>query len=293
MTTVRAITPADYRTVAIIASDAARQALLGRPHWDTAADVQHGVESTPEAEFVVAADPIVGVVGVAGYEWSGGNEAKLHGPVVSAQGQGAGAVLLSRVETLARHRGAHSYSMLIGLENRSGSAWAEWHGYQLDTEEPETLMTWVYPGELRPGQGAEMGNGSGTGPGRVRRARPADLAAVFAMYQAAFPTAVLTQDDWSEWIHQCWVLEHDGSLQAMTRLDERTALLHHFCVLPEARRSGLGAALLRGVAADLWNRRSSRIGVAVRLDNSAAVGFFRYMGFGGEIPVATWTKRGD
>lgn len=136
MATIRSMTPADYEAVAALSRDAAAGGLLGRPMWETAHDVAAAVSDLEHAAFVVAVSDEGEVVGLAGYHLLPTGEAALYGPLVSVEGHGIGAWLLSRAEAMAHQSGANTLAMLIGTANRSGAAWAEWQGYVQDTETP-------------------------------------------------------------------------------------------------------------------------------------------------------------
>lgn len=285
MITVRSMTPADYSAVAAISADAVQRALVGLPFWESAEEIAAAVRLSPHSVFVVAVDESDAILGFAGYDLKNDGEARIYGPLVTVARHGIGNWLSSQIESIARPAGAQVYSKLIGLGNGSGIAWAEWRGYQLDSEFAELLFTFLYPGELTP-PATRM-------PGTVRRAVPADLERIYELYQACFPSGSITLHIWSAWLRECWVIEMDGEVRGMIRLEHETAFFHHLCVEPAYRRQGLGAHLVSGVAKALWRENPVRIGLTVRLDNTAAVSLFRGLGFRTEIPVAKWMKRED
>ncbi|HLN65618.1 MAG TPA: GNAT family N-acetyltransferase [Symbiobacteriaceae bacterium] len=280
MATIRTITPADYPAVAALADDAARRTLLGRPLWETAADVAAEVESLKNGALIVAESDNGAVAGLAGYRLLPGGEAAVYGPLVAEEGHGVGAWLESRVVAMAEQQGARSFSLLVGTQNQAGNAWAQWRGYQRDTEEPEQLLTWLYPGELTPGRLAEGA--------LVRHANAGDTASVEALFSETFPRELAGPQGWMD---QCWVVESAGQVEGFLRLDPSTAWVEYLCVNPSRRRQGLGVSLLVGVVQRFWEHDSRKVGLAVPLDDTAPVSLFRRLGFRREVPVAKWMKR--
>lgn len=280
MATIRTITPADYPAVAALADDAARRTLLGRPLWETAADVAAEVESLRNGAIMIAEADDGTVAGLSGYRLLPGGEAAIYGPLVAAEGHGVGAWLESRVVSMAEQQGARSYSLLVGTNNQAGNAWAQWRGYLRDTEEPEQLLTWLYPGELSPCRLAEGA--------LVRQAHAGDLGRVEALFGEAFPRELAGPQGW---LDQCWVIELAGQVEGFLRLDPSTAWMEYLCVNPDRRRQGLGSSLLAGVVRQFWERDSRKVGLAVPLDDTAPVSLFRRLGFRREVPVAKWMKR--
>ncbi|MDB4894804.1 MAG: family acetyltransferase [Firmicutes bacterium] len=293
MTTIRSMTPADYPAVAAIAADAAHGALVGRPAWESVNDVAAEIAALDNREFIVAEDGSGVIVGVAGYALNGEGEAAVYGPLVAVEGHGIGAWLAGRVEAMARQHGAEACSMLIGLGNRSGSAWAEWRGYQRDQEHPELLLMWVHPGELvevRPEVGGIVAVRPVAAP-VVRPAHDGDLDVIVALTQDCFPTQRISQEEWAALLPTCLVAELNGEVRGMIRLDAAAASLHDLCVAQDARHHGLGKALVAASVRQFWAQRPGRLGLAVRLENAAAVALFRGLGFRREIAVARWLKR--
>lgn len=282
MASIRPMTPADYPVVAAITREAAQRALVGRPVWETAEEIARELASLSQAEFIVAEDADGNVTGMAGYALDPFGEAILYGPLVTVAGHGIGAWLAGRIEAMARQNGAGYYSMLIGLNNRGGAAWADWRGYQLASEQPEMLMTWVYPGELRPVRMADAA---------VRPATPADLGRIYELYQESFPTGRIEERTWARLLPECSVVELNGRVEGFLRIDRATAWIDHLCVAHALRRQGLGARLLTGAIERFWEERHEKVGLAVPLDNTAPVSLFRQLGFRLEIPVAKWMKR--
>ncbi len=283
MATIRPMTPADYPAVAAISAAAAQSALVGRPAWESEVDVAAEVSAVKQGAFVVAEDEGGRLIGLAGYSLGLDGEAALYGPLVTEQRHDIGTYLSSRIEAMARDDGATAYSMLIGLDNKQGAAWAQWRGYHLETEHPETLMTWVYPGELRTGG---MPEGM-----RVRQAAAGDLDAVYALYQEAYPQGRLSREVWQGWLPDTWVAERDGQVVGFLHLIPATAWIYPFGVARAQRRQGIGTALLTGAVTAFWERQPRKVGLAVPLDNGSLVALFRRLGFRREIPVAKWTKR--
>lgn len=281
MATIRPMTPADYAAVAGMAGDAALQTLVGRPLWELESDVAAEVATVGErGAFVVAEDDEGRLAGVAGFCMQEHDEAEIYGPLVTAEGHGLGAWLESRVVSMAEARGATSYSMLIGLANRSGQAWAEWRGYLRDAEHPELLLTWLYPSELRP---------EAATPGAlVRPAVSGDADRIQALLEECFPLERTRAADWSG---PSWVVEHGGQVAGFLRLEPAVGWIHHLAVEPSLRRQGLGATLLTEVVTRFWQEHPRKVGLAVPLDDTTPVALFRRLGFRREIPVAKWMKR--
>jgi len=283
MATIRPMTPADYPAVAAMAHEAAIRGLVGRPTWSTAADVAAEVAAFPGAVFLVVEEGGA-VVGMAGYRLTEYKEAEVYGPLVINEGSGIGAWLEGRITTMAKQAGAEACSMLIGLNNRSGAAWAEWRGYHPDTESPETLLCWAFPGEIA-APSPEVAK-------KVRPARPEDLDRILQLHSQAFPADNESRDRWAAAIPRCRVVEEDGQVVGFCRLDLPIPFIRALCIDPDYRRRGLGSGLLRVVLTEFWAQADQPVPVkaAVRLDNAAAVQFCRRIGFRQEIPVAKWTK---
>ena len=282
MASIRPMTPNDYPAVVAMTREAARKAAVGRPVWETIAEITRELAALSQAEFIVAEDQDGRVTGMAGYALDPFGEAVLYGPLVAVEGHGIGAWLAERIESLARQNGAGYCSMLIGLNNRAGAAWAEWRGYQPASEQPEMLMTWIYPGELRPVRMADA---------IVRPAAAADLARIHELYLDAFPTGRIEAKTWAHLQDDCMVVEQDGRVHGFLRLNKATAWIDHLSVDQAMRRRGLGARLLTGAIEHCWAEHSEKIGLAVPLDNAAPVSLFRQLGFRLEISVAKWMKR--
>jgi ribosomal protein S18 acetylase RimI-like enzyme len=276
--TIRSLTRADLPVVVPLADEAARRALIGRPMWETEADAAAELD-TPKRTFVVAVDETGTVTGMAGYRLRSTGEAELYGPLVAVEGLGTGAWIESRVTSMAAQEGATSFSMLIGISNKEGQAWAEWRGYLRDSEAPELLHTWLYPGELRDVTAGE---------GLVRRAVAADLERVDCLVQENFAHR-RTQP--ATWLENAWVVEKDGQVAGCLRLDPAAAWVDYLCVDPVWRRRGLSTLLLTEVIRRFWDGAPRKVGLAVPLDDTAPVSLFRRLGFRREVPVARWVKR--
>lgn len=284
MATLRPMVPGDYPIAAQMSNEAAASALVGRPTWETAAEVAATLAQRRQAEFIVAEDDEGQVRGLAGYQLTDDGCALLFGPLVARGGQGTGAWLATRIEAMARARGASSYALLIGLQNGQGAAWAEWRGYLRDTEYPEMLLAWVYPGELR--RPAPPAGGV-----TVRPAEPGDLDAVEGLYRECYQVDSATRVDWQGWLASTWVLEEDRQVAGLIQLDEATSTVQHLCISPPARRRGLGAWLSAEAVTAYWQQKPTKVGVMIPLDSHSGVSMIRRLGFRREIPVARWMKR--
>lgn len=283
MAIIRPMVPGDYPVVAMISNEAALRGQVGLPAWETAAEVAANIAALRQAEFAVAEDDEGQIAGFAGYQLTDDGGAILYGPLVTAGGHGVGAFLAARIESMARMRGAGYYAMLIGLKNRQGAAWAEWRGYQLDTEYPETLIAWLYPGELRQDERATRG--------QVRRATPADLDRVEALYRTCYQADIATRSEWAGWLAATWVVEDEGEVHGLLQIDPASQMIRHLCVEPSARKQGLGGQLVAGAITDCWRERPAKVGIMLPLDNQSGVSLIRRLGFRREIAVARWMKR--
>lgn len=283
MATIRPLLPSDYPEVAAMADDAVQKGLLGRPWWETEADVAAEMALAGPAEFVVAVNDDGALLGLAGYRLVPGAEADVYGPLVLDEGHGIGAWLASRVESMARQQGARVFSMLIGLDNGGGAAWARWRGYLPDSEHPESVLTWIYSGQMQPiSQEAD---------GLVRAARAEDLERIWSLYHEHFPVGGLTREEWALLLPQSRVITQADRVVGMLRLDEQIGWVHHLCVEAGARRRGLGTKLLVQAVQEFWQRHPKKVGLVVPLDNVAPLTLFRRLGFRRELAVARWQKR--
>lgn len=279
MATIRLMTPADLPAMAALADEAVRNGLVGRPLWETEADAAAELGMARRV-FVVAEDDAGAVLGMAGYRLRHSGEAEIYGPLVTVEGEGVGAWLESRITALAEQAGATGFSLLLGRENKSGQAWAEWRGYLRDSEAPELLITWLYPGEL---QAVALGAGA------VRRAMPADLERIESLVHDCLPARRTLVDSWLE---HAWVIEEAGTVVGCLRLEPATAEIDYLCVEPARRRQGLGARLIAEVVQVVWQAEPHRkLVLGVPLDDVAPVSLFRRMGFRREIAVGRWSKR--
>lgn len=283
MAIIRPMVPGDYPVVAMISNEAALRGQVGLPAWETAAEVAATIAALRQAEFAVAEDDDGQIAGFAGYQLTEDGGASLYGPLVTTGGHGVGAFLAARIESMARMRGASYYAMLIGLKNKQGSAWAEWRGYQLDIEYPETLIAWIYPGELRREEVSSRG--------QVRRATPADLDRVEALYRTCYQADIATRSEWASWLASTWVTEVESEVLGLLHIDQATQMIHHICVEPSARKRGLGGHLVADAIADCWRERPAKVGIMLPLDNQSGVSLIRRLGFRREIGVARWMKR--
>jgi GNAT superfamily N-acetyltransferase len=283
MAEIRSLTPSDYPAVSALSEFALKRALVGRPVWETAGDVAADLAAVQDGEFIVAVEPEGAILGMAGFALDPGGEAQVYGPLVAEEGNGIGAWLESRIVSLAVQKGAESLSMLIGLNNREGIAWAEWRGYLRDTEYPETLLTFVYPGELnsRPLPDSAV----------VRRASAKDLDPIYAIYQDSFLYAPLTREAWGARLDGCQVVEVSGEVAGFLHFDEASRSIDHLCIRPGLRRQGLGAGLLSTVLLEFWQRQPIRVGLSVPMDSAGLVTLFRRLGFRREVPLGRWVKR--
>jgi ribosomal protein S18 acetylase RimI-like enzyme len=281
MNNIRAMQPSDYEAVAALSAQAAAHKRVGRPVWRSSADVQNEISQLANAAFIVTEDESGQVVGFTGYRLQD-DEAEIYGPLVSAAGHGIGAWLSSRIEAMAAAEGATAYSLLIGLENGSGAAWAEWRGYLRDSEFPATVLAWIGPEQL---QHWDAGTDEA-----VRQARPDDLSALYALYQACYPQGQWTRENWAIRLPECWVYD-SGRIVGFLHFPRSTAKMKQLGVDPSVRRTGVGSALMVGALTDFWKRDHRKVGIRCRLDNQTALSLLRSLGFKQEVTVGKWMKR--
>ncbi|MCE8020597.1 GNAT family N-acetyltransferase [Halomonas sp. MCCC 1A11036] len=121
----------------------------------------------------------------------------------------------------------------------------------------------------------------------LRQAHPQDLGALYRLEQVAF-----SSDRFSR--RQLWHLLNRAHAETLVADDEerlmgygtllfrrgsRRARLYSFCVHPQARGSGLGRQLLEALERVAIRYDCTALGLEVRVDNRAALGLYRRMGF--------------
>ena len=134
---------------------------------------------------------------------------------------------------------------------------------------------------------------------RIDTYQPADLAAVIALWQACKLTR--PWNDPSMDIGFCMRSPHATLLvgrddatgavigSAMTGHDGHRGWVYYVAVAPDRRDQGLGAQLMSAVEAWLKTRDVPKLELMVRDGNTAAIGFYRKLGYLHE-PVAVLSK---
>lgn len=129
----------------------------------------------------------------------------------------------------------------------------------------------------------------------VRRAAPADLAALVELENASFAGDRLSLRQWRHHLHSAsaWVLvgAHGpriaGAAVVFFRSGSGVARLYSIAVSERERGHGLGARLLEAVERIARRRRCDRLRLEVRRDNRAAQRLYERSGFQriAEIPA--------
>ncbi len=120
-------------------------------------------------------------------------------------------------------------------------------------------------------------------PGQMRPMRQADVEAVVAIEQRAYPfpwTAGIFRDCLRAG-HHCWVLEAGGSIIGYGVLSAAAGEAHilNVCIDPDRQGAGLGRRLLRRLV-DLarWHH-AEQVFLEVRPSNPKAIALYRSEGF--------------
>ncbi|WP_342664582.1 ribosomal protein S18-alanine N-acetyltransferase [Humibacter albus] len=134
---------------------------------------------------------------------------------------------------------------------------------------------------------AELRSALPSAAGRLRVATEADLAAIMAL-----ETSVFVTDAWSTDLmraelvspHSYYlVAEREGAIVAYSGLravqGAADADIQTIAVAPQARRLGVGRALMRAMLAEAARRGGSDVFLEVRADNPPAQTLYRDLGF--------------
>lgn len=126
-------------------------------------------------------------------------------------------------------------------------------------------------------------NSPAADPGQMRPMRQADVEAVVAIEQRAYPfpwTAGIFRDCLRAG-HHCWVLEAGGSIIGYGVLSAAAGEAHilNVCIDPDRQGAGLGRRLLRRLV-DLarWHH-AEQVFLEVRPSNPKAIALYRSEGF--------------
>lgn len=119
-------------------------------------------------------------------------------------------------------------------------------------------------------------------PPRIRRATPADVAALDALERAMFTTDRISRRQWRRHVMgataSVLVIGAPGDLDAAAvvfyRRNSRTARLYSLAVRERARGAGLGAALLAATEADARARGCTAMHLEVGTTNPAAIALY-------------------
>ncbi|MET0589545.1 MAG: ribosomal protein S18-alanine N-acetyltransferase [Naasia sp.] len=125
---------------------------------------------------------------------------------------------------------------------------------------------------------------------RLRRATPDDLGAIMALERASFPL-----DAWSEQSMSDEISGPHGHYLVAETLEEPPRFVGYaglrsprgsseadvqtIAVAPEARRHGLGRALVLALLAEARRRGAREVFLEVRVDNEPAATLYRSLGF--------------
>lgn len=124
-------------------------------------------------------------------------------------------------------------------------------------------------------------------PTRIRRAEPADLAALLALENASFTGDKLSERRMRHWIGAPNAIlltayrgaDLLGSCLVLTRADSPAARLYSIAISKAARGQGLGSKLLRKAESLARENGSSSIRLEVAAGNLAAIGLYQKLGY--------------
>ena len=124
-------------------------------------------------------------------------------------------------------------------------------------------------------------------PIRIRRAEPADHAALLALENASFTGDKLNGRRMRHWIsapNAILLTAYSGttllgSCLVLTRADSPAARLYSIAINKAARGQGLGSKLLRKAESLARENGSTSIRLEVAAGNSAAIGLYQKLGY--------------
>ncbi|MDR1430615.1 MAG: ribosomal protein S18-alanine N-acetyltransferase [Propionibacteriaceae bacterium] len=120
----------------------------------------------------------------------------------------------------------------------------------------------------------------------IRTAQPADLSAIMALEEAAFPEAERwSETSWREEFTQAdrrVLVDTDGGevrgvITGRVVID--AADVHRIIVSKQSRRNGIGRGLLDALLAWASQTGADQVLLEVRADNEPAIGFYHSFGF--------------
>src|SRR5436190_6204469 len=122
-------------------------------------------------------------------------------------------------------------------------------------------------------------------PIEIRRATRRDVGRILKIEAASFGCDAWERDLFLEALEECPDLFMVATLRgklagySITCIDRGAAELVSIGVMPEARRQGVGEALMRFTRRALTRRRIGAWRLMVRVENEAAIRFYRRLGF--------------
>jgi len=123
-------------------------------------------------------------------------------------------------------------------------------------------------------------------PGLIRRARPADAAAILAL-EAIFPSDRMTIRSIRRFLRvpsaSVWIAERDGTVVGnliwLRRAGSRAARIYSVVVAPEARGLKLAQRMIAAMESDAANAGCTTATLEVRADNAAARALYARLGY--------------
>lgn len=136
---------------------------------------------------------------------------------------------------------------------------------------------------------------------RIAPARPADLDALVALEEAAFPGDRMSRRALARNIASpslCFLVAREGgallghALLAF-RANSTLARLYSLAVLPGQTGRGLGRSLLKAAERQARKRGADRLRLEVRADNTAAIRLYDSAGYGRFARIADYYEDGE
>ena len=132
----------------------------------------------------------------------------------------------------------------------------------------------------------------------IRGAGPEDAAALLALWSAAgsSPSVTDTVDDVIQLIQypagSVLVAESDGTVvgSLIATWDGWRGNMYRLAVLPQFRRRGIAAALVRQGEAELRSRGARRVSAIVLVDEAHAIGFWASAGYVHQQEAGRFTR---
>lgn len=129
-------------------------------------------------------------------------------------------------------------------------------------------------------------NAAEKAPGLIRRARPADAAAILAL-EAIFPSDRMTIRSIRRFLRvpsaSVWIAERDGTVVGnliwLRRAGSRAARIYSVVVAPEARGLKLAQRLIAAMEQEATRAGCATATLEVRADNAAARSLYARLGY--------------